>query len=101
MGSQPPTYSNKVALSVQVNMKNDLREVYLAQPAARAAEVAINVFADRCNAKHDKAVACLTEGPGQRLLALLATSPPSTGTTLRTDESFSRACLSDSPASGR
>jgi len=47
---------NKVALSVQVNMKADLREIYGASTRA-AAEMAIDVFAD----KYDKAVACLTK----------------------------------------
>ena len=51
---------NKVALSVQVNMKVDLREIYGA-PTRAAAEAAIDVFADKYNAKHDKAVACLTK----------------------------------------
>ena len=49
-----------IALSVQVNMKIDLREIYGA-PTRAAAEVAIDVFADKYNAKHDKAVACLTK----------------------------------------
>jgi len=51
---------NKVALSVQVNMKVDLRKIYGA-PTRAAAEVAIDVFADKYNAKYDKAVACLTK----------------------------------------
>jgi transposase-like protein len=51
---------NKVALSVQVNMKADLREIYGA-PTRAAAEAAINVFADKYGAKYDKAVACLTK----------------------------------------
>ena len=51
---------NEVALSVQVNMKIDLREIYGA-PTRAAAEAAIDVFADKYNAKHDKAVACLTK----------------------------------------
>src|SRR5450631_155096 len=51
---------NKVALSVQVNMKADLREIYGA-PTRAAAEMAINVFADKYGAKYDKAVACLTK----------------------------------------
>src|SRR5437764_11440136 len=51
---------NKVALSIQVNMKVDLREIYAA-PTRAAAEAAIDVFADKYNAKHDKAVACLTK----------------------------------------
>src|SRR5476651_348424 len=51
---------NKVALAVQVNMKADLREIYGA-PTRAAAEVAIDVFADKYGAKYDKAVACLTK----------------------------------------
>ena len=51
---------NKVALSVQVNMKADLREVYGA-PTRAAAEAAIDVFADKYGAKYEKAVACLTK----------------------------------------
>jgi putative transposase len=51
---------NKVALSVQVNMKANLREIYGA-PTRAAAEVAIDVFADKYGAKYDKAVACLTK----------------------------------------
>ena len=49
---------NKVALSVQVNMKTDLREIYGA-PTRTAAEVAIDVFAEKYGAKYEKAVACL------------------------------------------
>ena len=51
---------NKVARAVQVNMKSDLREIYGA-PTRAAAEMAINVFADKYGAKYDKAVACLTK----------------------------------------
>lgn len=51
---------NKVALSVQANMKKDLREVYLA-PNRALAEVAIDIFAEKYRAKHDKAVDCLTK----------------------------------------
>jgi putative transposase len=51
---------NKVARAVQVNMKADLREIYGA-PTRAAAEVAIDVFADKYGAKYDKAVACLTK----------------------------------------
>src|SRR5712691_11155835 len=51
---------NKVALSVQLNMKADLREIYGA-PARAAAEAAMDVFADKYGAKYDKAVACLTK----------------------------------------
>jgi putative transposase len=49
---------NKVALSVQVNMKADLREIYGASTRA-AAESAIDVFAEKYGAKYQKAVACL------------------------------------------
>jgi putative transposase len=51
---------NKVARSVQVNMKADLRDIYGA-PTRAAAEAAIDVFADKYGAKYDKAVACLTK----------------------------------------
>src|SRR5260370_41246568 len=51
---------NKVPLSVQINMKADLREIYGA-PTRAAAEAAIDVFADKYSAKYDKAVACLTK----------------------------------------
>jgi putative transposase len=59
---------NKVALSVQANMKKDLREVYLA-PSRALAEAAIDVFAEKHRAKHDKAVECLTKDR-EALLAL-------------------------------
>ena len=55
---------NKVALSVQVNMKADLREIYGAATRA-AAEAAIDVFADKYGDKYDKAAACLTEDRGE------------------------------------
>jgi transposase-like protein len=61
---------NKVALSVQANMKKDLREVYLA-PNRATAEVAIDVFAEKYGAKYDKAVECLTKDR-DTLLALYA-----------------------------
>jgi transposase-like protein len=51
---------NKVALSVQLNMKPDLREIYGA-PTRATAETAINVFAEKYGAKYDKAVVCLTK----------------------------------------
>ena len=51
---------NTVALSVQANMKKDLRKIYLA-PSRALAEVAINVFAEKYQAKHHKAVDCLTK----------------------------------------
>ena len=60
---------NKVALSVQGNMKKDLREVYLA-PNRASAEVAIDVFAEKYGAKYDKAVECLTKDR-DAMLALL------------------------------
>ena len=44
---------NKVALSVQGNMKKDLREVYLA-PNRASAEVAIDIFAEKYGAKYCK-----------------------------------------------
>src|SRR2546428_3168450 len=59
---------NKVALSVQTNMKKDLREVYLA-PNRASAEEAIDVFAEKYGAKYDKAVECLTKDR-EALLAL-------------------------------
>jgi putative transposase len=59
---------NKVALSVQANMKKDLREVYLA-PSRAAAEVAIDVFSEKYGAKYNKAVECLTKDR-EKLLAL-------------------------------
>jgi putative transposase len=49
---------NKVALSVQVNMKADLREIYGASTRT-AVEAAIDVFADKYGAKYEKAAACL------------------------------------------
>jgi putative transposase len=51
---------NKVALSVQANMKKDLREIYLA-PNRASAEVAIDVFTEKYAAKYVKAVECLTK----------------------------------------
>jgi transposase-like protein len=57
---------NKVALSVQANMKKDLREVYLA-PSRALAEVAIDIFAEKYAAKHGKAVECLTKDRGALL----------------------------------
>jgi putative transposase len=51
---------NKVALSVQVNMKADLREIYGA-PTLAAADAAIDTFAEKYCAKYDSAVACLTK----------------------------------------
>ncbi|MER9469327.1 IS256 family transposase, partial [Mesorhizobium sp. M0482] len=51
---------NKVPLSVQANMKTDLREIYGA-PTRSAAEMALEVFAEKYGAKYDKAVDCLTK----------------------------------------
>jgi transposase-like protein len=75
LGSQDANVLNKVALSVQVEMKADLREIYGA-PTPAAAEAAFDVFADIYDAKCDKAVARLT---GKRRSPSL-TSPPNTGT---------------------
>src|SRR5664280_1899813 len=61
---------NKVPLSVQANMKKDLREVYLA-PNRASAEMAIDVFAEKYGAKYDKAVECLTKDR-ETLLAFYA-----------------------------
>ncbi len=49
---------NKVALSVQANMKKDLREVYLAPNRASAA-AAIDVFVEKYGTKYEKAAVCL------------------------------------------
>lgn len=49
---------NKVPLSVQANMKTDLREIYGA-PTRSAAEMAIDVFAEKYGAKYNKALDCL------------------------------------------
>jgi transposase-like protein len=51
---------NKVTLSVQANMKRDLREIYMA-PSRALAEVTVNVFAEKYQAEHHKAVDCLTK----------------------------------------
>jgi putative transposase len=51
---------DKVPLSVQPNMKRDLREICLA-PNRAAAEAALNVFAEKYRVKHGKAVECLTK----------------------------------------
>jgi len=51
---------NKVPLSVQANMKKDLREVYLA-PNRASAEAAIEVFVEKYGTKYDKAAACLVK----------------------------------------
>ena len=51
---------NKVPLSVQANMKMDLREVYMA-PNRASAEVAIDMFVEKYGTKYDKAAACLVK----------------------------------------
>ena len=51
---------DKVPLSVQANMKKDLREVYWA-PNRAAAEVALDVFAEKYRAKYGRAVECLAK----------------------------------------
>jgi putative transposase len=51
---------DKVPLSVQANMKKDLREIYWA-PNRAAAEAAIDVFAEKYRAKYGRAVECLAK----------------------------------------
>ncbi len=51
---------NKVALSVQVTMKADLREIHGA-PTRAAADAAIGVFVEKYGAKYPKVVDCLTK----------------------------------------
>src|SRR6201989_1652296 len=51
---------DKVPLSVQANMKKNLREVYWA-PNRAAAEVALDVFAEKYRAKYGRAVECLAK----------------------------------------
>jgi putative transposase len=51
---------DKVPLSVQPKMKQDLREICLA-PNRAAAEAALNVFAEKYRVKYGKAVECLTK----------------------------------------
>jgi hypothetical protein len=87
---------NKVALSVQVDMKADLREIYEASTRA-AAGAAIDVFADKYGPKYGKAVACLTKD--REALPPSSTSRPSTGT-ICARHTRSRAC-SPRPVIGR
>ena len=79
---------NKVALSVQINMKTDLREIYGASTRA-AAEAAIDVFAEKYGAKYDKAVTCLTKD--RELCSPSSTSRPSTGI-ICAHQTRSKAC---------
>jgi transposase-like protein len=58
---------NKVPLSVQANMKKDLREIYWA-PDRSAAEAALDLFAEKYSAKYGRAVDCLIKDR-QQLLA--------------------------------
>jgi len=51
---------DKVPLSVQANMKTDLREVYWA-PNRAAAEAAVDTFAEKYRAKYGRAVECLAK----------------------------------------
>ena len=51
---------DKVPLSVQANMKKDLREVYWA-PNRAAAEAAVDAFAEKYRAKYGRAVECLAK----------------------------------------
>jgi len=60
---------NKVALSVQINMKADLREIYGA-PTRAAAEAAIDVFADKYGAKYGGRPPDEGSGSAARLLRL-------------------------------
>ena len=57
---------DKVPLSVQANMKKDLREVYWA-PNRASAEAAIDVFAEKYRAKYSRAVECLVKDRGTLL----------------------------------
>ena len=65
-GHKTANVLNKVPLSVQANMKTDLREIYGA-PTRAAAETAIDVFAQKYGAKYDKAVDCLMKDRGTLL----------------------------------
>src|SRR5712672_96955 len=62
---------NKVALSVQINMKADLREICGA-PTRAAAEAAIDVFADKYGAKYGGRLPDEGSGSAARLLRLPA-----------------------------
>jgi transposase-like protein len=57
---------NKVAKSVQPTMKIDLREIWRS-PDRAAAEIAIDVFAEKYGVKYPKAVECLTKDRRQML----------------------------------
>jgi transposase-like protein len=58
---------DKVPLSVEANMKKDLREIYWA-PERSAAEAALDLFAEKYSAKYGRAVDCLIKDR-QQLLA--------------------------------
>jgi putative transposase len=51
---------DKVPLSVQANIKKDLREIYWA-PNRAAAEAAVDAFAEKYRAKYGRAVECLAK----------------------------------------
>jgi len=87
---------NKVALSVQINMKADLREIYSA-PTRAAAETAIDLFADKYGARYDKAVVP-DEGPrsSARLLRLPGRAPGPSAHVKR-----DRECICDGTSSNR
>lgn len=51
---------DKLPTSVQPAAKRDLRQIWTA-PNLKAADAAIAPFAEKCGAKYDKAVACLTK----------------------------------------
>jgi Transposase, Mutator family len=90
---------NKVALSVQVNMKADIREIYGA-PTRAAAEATIDVFADKYSVKYDKAVACLTKDREKRC-SPSSTSLPSAGIICVRSEREGRRTLTSSRPQGR
>ncbi len=58
---------NKTALSVQANMKKDIREIWM-PPIRAATEAAIKVFAEKYGAKYPKGIESLTKDR-QTLLA--------------------------------
>lgn len=65
--TRQPNVLNKVPLSVQASMKTDLREICGA-PTRTAAELAIDVFAEKYGAKYDNAFDYLKKDR-ERLLA--------------------------------
>jgi transposase-like protein len=99
---------DKVPLSVQANMKKDLREVYWA-PNRAAAEAAIDVFAEKYRAKYGRAVECLAKDrdallafydfPAEHWKHLRTTNPiESTFATIRHRTVRAKGCLSNKTA---